>query len=306
MSAREPARRVTVVGDVSPVLIVVLVLVGLVVVVYLFGLSPEPVRGRRDPGILRRRSKWRRWLPVIPLLGSVGCLALAFSGFRFSFQETSPTTVLVMDVSDSMNATDVAPDRLTAARAAATAFLDELPPDFLVGLATFAGEADLPVPPTRERDALVAALAALSTSNGTRIGDGLTVALDAIEEDRSGTEAPAAVVLLSDGRDTGSVIPPLVAAERARDMSVPVLTVAFGGQVTEEGGADLETLQRIAATSGGETFTAETADELTRRFTTIGSQLLVDLDVQPSATPLVIAAIALVVVAGFMLVLTPR
>jgi Ca-activated chloride channel homolog len=294
----------------SPVLIIVLVVVVLVTVVYLWGLSPDTARGRRPaPHILRRRSKWRKVLPIIPLVAAVGCLVLASTGFRFNFTETSPTIVLVMDVSDSMDATDVAPNRLAAAEAAANAFLDELPPDFRVGLATFAGEAELAVPPTQERDTVVQALAALTTSRGTVIGDGLSVALDAIEvvrRDAPGT--PAAALLLSDGQDTGSLVPPDQAAQRARSLTVPVFTVVVG-QVTEENenaGADLEALEAIARTSGGETFTAETADELTTVYENLGSELSLDLDVEPSTKPLVIAAIALTVLAGLMLVLMPR
>jgi Ca-activated chloride channel family protein len=293
----------------SPVLIVVLVVVVLVIVTYLFGLSPQPARGRRPvPGILRRRSKWRKVLPVLPLLAAVGCLVLAFTGFRLNVSQTAPTIVLVMDTSDSMEATDVAPNRLAAAEAAANAFLDKLPAAFRVGLATFAGEARLAVAPTQERQDVVSALGALTTSQGTVIGDGLSVALDAIEHirrDAPGT--PAAALLLSDGRDTGSLVPPGQAAERARSLTVPVYTVVVG-QVSQNGGsgANLPALEEIASTSGGETFTAETAGELTSRFENIGSQLSVDLDVKPSTKPLVIAAIALTVVAGFMLVLMPR
>lgn len=294
----------------SPVLIIVLVVLALITVIYLWGLSPDPARGRRpDPGILRRRSRWRKLLPIIPLVAAVGCLVLAFTGFRFNFTETSPTIVLVMDVSDSMNATDVAPNRLAAAESAANAFLDELPPDFRVGLATFAGDAELSVPPTEERDTVVQALATLTTSRGTVIGDGLSVALDAIEGIRQDSpDTPAAALLLSDGHDTGSVISPDQAAQRARSISVPVFTVVVG-QVVEENegpGADLEALETIASTSGGETFTAETADELTTVYETLGSELSLDLDVEQSTKPLVIAAIALAVLAGFMLVLTPR
>ena len=292
------------VGDVWPFLIIVLVVVGLLTAVYLFGLGPEP-SSRRDPGILRRRSKWRRWLPVPPLLAAVGCLALAFSGFQFSLRQAAPIAVLVLDVSDSMTATDIEPDRLSAARSAALAFLDELPQDFLVGLATFAGEPDLVVPPTDDRDQVEAALGALTTSNGTAIGDGLDVALTAIEEERAGSDAPAALLLLSDGRDTASEVAPLTAAGRARDMGVPVYTVVMGTE-TGEDAADVETLGEIAETSDGDAFTAESAGELIERFTTIGSELSVALEVRPSATPLVIAAIVLVVIAGFLLVLTPR
>ena len=194
----------------SPVLVIVLVVVVLITVIYLWGLSPDPVRGRRPtPGILRRRSKWRKVLPIIPLLAAVGCLVLAFTGFRFDFTATSPTILLVMDISDSMNETDVAPNRLAAAEAAANAFLEELPPDFRVGLSTFAGDAELAVAPTQEHQEVVQALATLTTSRGTVIGDGLTVALDAIAEiRRDQPDTPAAAVLISDGRDTGSEIPP--------------------------------------------------------------------------------------------------
>jgi Ca-activated chloride channel family protein len=240
-------------------------------------------------------------------VGAVGCLVLAFTGFRFNVTETSPTIVLVIDVSGSMTRTDVLPNRLVAAQAAANAFLDELPPDFRVGLATFAGGAELAVPPTQDRASVVQALASLSTSKGTVIGDGLTAALDAIEEvRRDAPETLAAALLLSDGRDTGSSVPPERAAERARADSVPVFTVVIG-QVEGEGeGADLETLQTIASTSGGQTFTAETANELTKVYEDLGSELSVNLDVEESTRPLVIAAIALTVLAGFMLVLTPR
>jgi Ca-activated chloride channel homolog len=292
----------------SPVLIIALVVVVLIVVTYLVGLSPD-TRGRRPvPGILRRRSKWRRILPVLPLLAAVGCLVLAFTGFRLNVSETSPTVVLVMDVSDSMDATDVAPNRLAAAEAAANAFLDRLPPEFRVGLATFAGEARLDVTPTQERQEVVDALGALTTSRGTVIGDGLSVALDAIEKIRSAAgDTPAAALLLSDGRDTGSSVSPDQAAQRARALQVPVYTVVVG-QVAADGGpgADLQALEAIATTSGGKTFTAETAHELTSRFENIGSRLSVNLHAEPSTTPFVIAAIALTVIAGFMLVLLPR
>jgi Ca-activated chloride channel homolog len=289
----------------SPVLIIVLVVVVLIVVTYLFGLSPEPVRGRRPaPGILRRRSKWRKILPILPLLAAVGCLVLAFTGFSLNVQETSPTIVLVMDVSDSMEASDVAPNRLAAAEAAANAFLEQLPPDFRVGLATFAGVARLAVAPTQARSEVVNALSALTTSRGTVIGDGLSVALDTIEEVREGGDAVA--VLLSDGRDTGSAVPPREAAERASELEVPVFTILLG-QVTDEGaGANLDAMEEIATTSGGESFTAETANELTSRFENLGSELNLNLDVEPSTKPLVIAAIALAVLAGLMLIILPR
>ena len=122
------------------------------------------------------------------------------AGFRLAVREASPVIVLVLDVSDSMNATDVAPDRLSAAETAARAFLDEL----------------LPTPGSDSRRSPAGRVAVLhagprgrgrvgelTTSKGTVI-DGLAVALDTIEELRSATpDTPAAALLLSDGHDTG-------------------------------------------------------------------------------------------------------
>jgi Ca-activated chloride channel family protein len=293
----------------SPVLIIVLVVVALIAVTYVAGLRPAPKSGARPtPGILRRRSKWRKVLPVIPLLAAVGCLVFAFMGSRLNVEETAPVIMLVMDTSDSMEATDVAPNRLAAAESAAVAFLDELPPEFRVGLATFAGEARLVAPPTLVRDDVAAALAKLKTSSGTVIGDGLTEALDVIEQIRvDAPDTPAAAVLLSDGRDTGSRVPPDEAAARAASLEVPVFTVVVG-QATEEGGqgADTAALEAIANASGGDTFTAQSSDELTSIYANLGSELSVDLDVEPSTTPLVIAAIALTVLAGLMLIFQAR
>jgi len=293
----------------SPVLLIALVVVALIVVAYVAGLRPAPVRGRRPANvILHRRSKWRKVLPIIPLLLAVACLYFAFTGFRLEREETSPVILLVMDVSDSMDATDVAPNRLEASEAAAIAFLDELPPKFLVGLVTFAGEAQIVVDPTQSRGDVVDALERFTTSKGTVIGDGLTVALDAIEDVRDeAPNTPAAALLLSDGRDTGSRVAPDVAAARAASIEVPVFTVVVG-EVAEDGGpgANFGALEAIADTSGGDTFTAETSDELTTIYSDLGSALSVELAVEPSTTPWVIAAIALTILAGLMLVFTPR
>ena len=288
----------------SPLLIVGLVIAAVIVLVFLFGLTPDPNR-RRSPRILKRRSRYLRFLPILPLLGAVGCLVLAFTGFRFSVQETSPVAILVMDVSRSMEATDVAPSRLAAAQTAARSFLDELPSDFQVGFVTFAGTDELAVAPTTDHEEVAVAVGGVETTGGTLLWDGLELSLDAIEQHRAGGTAPAAVLVLSDGRDTDSDADPSDVADRATSLAVPIYGVLLG-QISGESGADLEALQDVSAPTGGEIFTAETADELDERFRAIGSRFSVDLAADPSTTPLVVAAIALVVIAGIMLVWVQR
>ena len=289
----------------SPLLILVLVILGLVVAVFLFGLTPDP-RRRRTPGPLRRRSKWWAWLPVLPLAAAIGCLVLAFSGFRFRLQEVNPIAMLVMDVSNSMNAEDVDPTRLAAARTAGIAFVDQLPPGFEVGLATFANGAFLAVSPTADREVVIDALSGLDTTErGTHIGDGLAAALQAIQAQRAGRDVPAAMLLLSDGEDSGSTVEPEDAAADARRAGVPIFGVWIGdpeGEDTE----GLEPIRRISSQSKGAAFTAGSRQQLIQRFRALGSRFSVDLATEPSTTPLVVAAIAFVVLAGLLLVVTAR
>ncbi|MGZ8619761.1 MAG: VWA domain-containing protein, partial [Actinomycetota bacterium] len=211
--------------------------------------------------------------------------------------ETTATVVLAIDVSDSMLATDVKPDRFTAAKAAATTFLDEVPPGFRVGVVTFAGAATTVADPGQRRAATADAIERLKSSRGTVIGDGLTQALDVVGSERvADEELPAAVVLLSDGADTGSVVPPDEATARAREMAVPVFTVAIVGDQDQEGG-DTVLLQTIASGSGGALSTAATAGELSRVYDTLGARLASELAVGTSALPLLLASVVLTALA---------
>lgn len=289
----------------SPLLIVGLIVVAIVIGVFLFGLTPDPSK-RRTPGILKRRSKWRRLIPIVPLLGAIGCLFLAFGGFRFIVSEESPITVLVMDVSESMNQeTATGETRLEAAQDAALGFLDQLPEHFEVGLVTFARDDQLVVEPTTDRAGVADAVNAFETSSGTHIWDGLATGLDAIEDRRAGDDTPAAVLLMSDGRDTGSLTPRDAVSSRAVSMNVPVHAVVLG-EAGGDRGAQEDELRAAAEPTGGQTLTAESAQQLTERFRAIGSQVSVDLAADPSTTPLVVGAIALVILAGILLVVTQR
>jgi Ca-activated chloride channel family protein len=232
-----------------------------------------------------RRSRLRRALP--PLLLATAPAAVAISFARPQTTVAVPvekaSVVLVTDESGSMAATDVDPSRMAAARSAAEAFLDRVPDSLLVGFVGFSSQTNAVVEPTLEHEQVSAALERLSADGGTATGDALNAALDRLEARRGndGRTAPAAVVLLSDGKTTeGS--DPLAAAQRAKQLGIPVSTVALGtaeGTVTVPTGElipvppDPETLREISRITGG-TFT-ETADasELDQVYEQLGSKV---------------------------------
>jgi Ca-activated chloride channel homolog len=235
----------------------------------------------------------RKTAPYVLLFGASTCLVLLFAQVRLDTGRATATVVLAIDVSDSMLATDVQPDRFTAAKAAATSFLGEVPEGFRVGVVTFAGSATAAVQPAMDRAVVAEAIDGLTSSRGTVIGDGLDEALDMVQAERTiEADLPAAVVLLSDGADTGSVVAPDEAAARARELAVPVFTVAIVGDTNEEGG-DTELLRSIASDTGGALSTATSAGELSQVYDRLGARLTSDLTVGTSATPLLVASAVL-------------
>jgi Ca-activated chloride channel homolog len=239
---------------------------------------------------------FRKVAPYALLFGASTCLLLLFAQIRLDRSASAATVVLAIDVSDSMLATDVRPDRLSAAKAAATTFLDRVPAAFRVGVVTFADAAQTVSEPGESRGVTAEAIDALTSSRRTVIGDGLTEALDVIDAERAGDEElPAAVVLLTDGADTGSAVPPGEAAERARAMAVPVFTVAIVGNEDERG--DIAILRSIASGSGGALSTATSAGELSQVYETLGARLSSELTVGSSAMPLLAASVVLTALA---------
>jgi Ca-activated chloride channel family protein len=228
----------------------------------------------------------------------------AFLQFRLSQEATQATVILVFDASNSMRQTDVAPTRLAAAQDAALTFLAEAPEDFRVGLVTFADTAEVRSPPTLDREQVRDAIESVTTERDTVIGDGLDVALDSLQADQTANgEGPAAVLLLSDGRDTGSAVPPLQAADRAQSLAVPVFTVLLGEpEIDEEGVSNAVLLRLIAESTQAQTFTAETAGELNQVYENLGTNLSTRLAVTDIGTPFLIGAGILGLAAGIALV----
>ena len=188
-----------------------------------------------------------------------------------------------------MKATDVEPTRLDAARTAAKTFLDEVPEKFRVGVVSFATRAAVGVAPTEDRELVVTALDTLTPGEGTAIGDAVALSLRVGEPavpEKGAEVTPRAIVLLSDGARDGGQVEPSEAAQQAKRRGVPVYTVLVGtpdGVVEEEltGGyrriirvpPSPETLQQVAATSGGAFFEAPDADALSRVYEELGSRL---------------------------------
>jgi Ca-activated chloride channel homolog len=223
--------------------------------------------------------RWRRHVPAALLaLAAAGLvLALARPEATVAVPVEQASVVLVMDVSGSMEAADVAPDRLRAARSAAEDFLDEAPDELRVGLVEFSDTSRTLQAPTTDHEQVRAALAGLAAGGGTATGDGLDAALGAFEAAQGEDRPPAAVVLLSDGAATAGRDPIEVARE-ARAQEVPVYTVALG---TPDGVVqgnlrvppDPEAMREIAAASGGQAFEASDGDQLAAVYERLGSQL---------------------------------
>jgi Ca-activated chloride channel family protein len=287
----------------SPLVIGLIVIVALVGGVYLI----LGVVGRRTTRVTYGGvPTWRRRLPFVLLAGAVVCVILALVQFRVEQEALQGTVMLTLDVSASMDKTDVAPSRIDAAKRAVDEFLDTVPETFPIGLVTFAGEAQVVVPATADRTAVTTALPALERGRGTVIGDGLSLTLDQIEADRAANgDRPAAVILLSDGRDTGSEVPPEAAAQRAASLEVPVFTVVLG-VAGEEGGANSELLEQIASTTGGSTNSAATGAELQEVYAALGEQLSSDLAIGGTGPLFIVLGALFAVAAGLLVLLAGR
>lgn len=230
-----------------------------------------------------KRPGWRRHVPAGLLVAALAFMTLAFAKPAAAVEVPGdPATVVVaIDVSRSMEATDVSPSRLTAAQEAAVAFVEALPADFAVGLVSFSGSASVRVAPTDDHAAVVAAIDQLELEQGTAIGEGVaaSVAAAARVQVADGEEpAPARVVLLSDGTNTeGRSV--ASAARLATEAGVEVSTIAYGtdgGSVTVRGQevavpVDVRALESLAESTGGQAYTAASSDELATAYKDIGA-----------------------------------
>ncbi|MEQ4723544.1 VWA domain-containing protein [Nonomuraea sp. B19D2] len=230
-----------------------------------------------------RRPGWRRHVPAAALLLMFALLVIGFARPTAEVQvpRERATIMVAFDVSASMGATDVQPNRFEAAKQAARQFVAGLPERFNLGLVSFSSTASVAVPPTTDRQAVLSALDRLSTASGTAIGEAVYSSLEAIAALDTQEEAPPAhIVLLSDGSSTtGRTVND--AARQASARGVPVTTIAYG---TPDGTIDISgrevpvpvdgpALRGLAETAGGGFYEAASGDELQAVYEDIGTSV---------------------------------
>lgn len=235
--------------------------------------------------VVPKQSQWRRHLAVALSLLSLITLVLAWAqpnGVEKVPRERA-TIVLIIDISHSMAATDVKPNRLDAAKELSIQFLGSMPPAYNVSVVSMSGNPAVRLPPTTDRSLAQRAIKALEYQDSTAVGDALFTAVAAIEmapKGDDGSTAPGSIVMLSDGTNTAGRSP-LQGAEAAKKASIPIYTIAYG---TENGSVDLdgkrervppdrELLAQVAQLTGGTTSAAESAGDLSRVYSTIRSEV---------------------------------
>ncbi len=260
---------------------------------------------------------WRRHVPPLLLLLALATLLVASA--RPTATITLPlaerTIILAMDVSGSMRAEDVKPNRLVASQVAAKAFVDNLPREVKVGVVSFAGTAAVVQAPTTSRDDVIAAIDRFQLQRGTATGSGIILSLATLFPDAGieiqhvtgqrnfpgkplspkkeekpftpvepGSYNSAAIIMLTDGqRTTGP--DPLDAARMAAERGIRVYTVGIGttnGEIIGFEGwsmrvrLDEETLKNISVLTHGEYFYAGTAEDLKKVYESLSSRMVVE------------------------------
>lgn len=274
----------------------VLVLVPVLVVLYVWASRQRKRRGVRYTNtsmlgvVIPRQSQWRRHLAVAFTLLSLFAVAIAWAKpmTLTDVPRERATIVVVMDVSLSMQATDVKPNRLAAATEAAGGFVDGIPDRFNVALVTLSGSPAIVVPPTQDHGAVTRAIQTLTPQESTALGDAIATGLRALEQaprDPNNPQqvAPGAMVLLSDGENTSGQAP-AQAAREAAEMNVAVHTIAYGtenGYVDVDGSRepvppDTETLAEVSEVTEGQAYTADNARQLRNVYEEIGSSVGVE------------------------------
>jgi Ca-activated chloride channel family protein len=264
------------------------------------------------PSAAPRRPGWRRWVSGALLGLAVVALTTAFARPQVPGKESSRRSVVMVaiDTSGSMALDDVSPDRLTAAKVRAKAFIDALPADIDAGVIAISTTARMVAPPTSDHAEVAAAVDSLQVEGYTAIGDSIALAVSAAEQDLGGSSSDgsagsaARIVLLSDGANSRgrSVEDGITTAVNA---GIPVSTIALGsesgvgkdkkGRVTTAK-VDTAALEQIAQQTGGNYYRATGSGALAEVYRDIGSHLVTRP--APNDVSDVLAGIGLVLLLG--------
>ncbi len=320
------------------------------------GIGPLPLYGFQRPGMLlfllvplallglyvfvqiRRRRRLRRFtearvpqslwrhLPIaVSMLGLVLlAIALATPTHDMRIPRNRAVIMLVIDMSQSMRAKDVEPNRLKAAEQAAGQFASQLTPGINLGLVGFAGTPYLLVPPTPQHQATLEALKKLDFADSTATGEAIFTALHAIGATAvygGDNPPPARIVLLSDGGENKPSDPndphdgAYTAARLAKDQGVPISTISFGtqnGDIEMDGQrvavpVSTDQMKTIAKLSGGQSYTATNLKELEKDYDAIENEIGYRIVPGPGSSGwLRLAVITVLVAAGLALVINRR
>ncbi|HEX4110578.1 MAG TPA: VWA domain-containing protein [Solirubrobacteraceae bacterium] len=296
-----------------------LALLGLLVVPVLLAVHLRRERERRHdadafapalllPSVAPVRPGWRRHVPVACVMLALALLVIAAARPRTHSVETinGSAIMLANDVSGSMAATDIKPNRITAAQRAADTLVLALPRNVRVGSLMFDQDPTVLQLPTTDHLAVLRALGRLRVMGGTATGNAVMAALSILRSTPQpiGGRPTRAIVLISDG-DSTSGVSPLSAAKQAGQMRIPIYTVALGtpnGKIdvkfpngrtaVEPAPPDPTLLASMAKASGGKTFTATDAKKLTDIYRQLGGSLGRHTVTHELALAFVLAALA--------------
>ncbi|WP_106401787.1 VWA domain-containing protein [Actinocorallia populi] len=275
----------------SPQWLLLLLLVPLFLVLYVLrqrGVKRFAVPFTNLPTLAQvapKRPAWRKHLVAGLFLTMLALLVMGVAqpAAPVKVPRERATIMVAVDVSLSMEATDVEPSRFEAAKVSAKTFIEGLPERFNVGVVAFAGTATVVAPPTSDRGSALRSVDNLVLDRRTAIGEAVFASLQAIRsfDSSSGDDPPPAhIVLLSDGDNTyGRSISEAVMA--ARDAKIPVSTIAFGtpyGTVTIEGetttvDVNKVVLRALAEQTDGHAYEAEDSAQLSEVYQSIGTSL---------------------------------
>ena len=248
--------------------------------------------------VVPKRPRWRRHLPAALVLGALALIGVAAGrpqiDLRVPYEQA--TVIVAIDTSGSMQAEDVSPTRIAAAKEAAAQFVEELPESFNVGAVSFAGGATVVAPATTDHQEVADRIRDLQLSGGgTAIGEAvysssqevLRVATEGEGQgggrsaDDTPAPIPARLVLLSDGDNT-SGRSPSEGAQAALDAEMPVSTIAYGtpgGTMIDQNGrvtrvpVNEDTLRELAQSTDGRFYTADSDEQLSDVYQDIGSSI---------------------------------